>query len=316
MPRSSTQPPVTPRSSTQPPVMLRSSTQPPDICRAPAQPPVTPRSSVKPFVIQYHSQLHQQSSHPSPVSITHSGCTARLVAHQPFPSQPSTNQPRYTARAQCHMKQTHPSPHSGPVAHCLRPNTTCAGKLKCTTVTPPRNPPTCALKKASTCLPPAQPTEYVHLPEGRVLKVYQRKDGSKFYNDHRRRQDIQPHHIVKSAPFTLSTSPIKQTSCQPSAQASEYVHLPEGRTLKVYQRKDGSKFYNDHGRRQTIQPHHTVNYSSAKQAVAPTRCTPCKPAASNTPTEYVHLAGGRKLKVYQRKDGSKYYNDHGRRKNL
>ena len=179
----------------------------------------------------------------------------------------------------------------------------------------PITPPTCSIKK-SPCQPAAQASEYVHLPEGRTLKVYQRKDGSKFYNDHGRRQDISPHHIVKPALYTPPPCPIKKVPCQPAAQASEYVHLPEGRVLKVYQRKDGSKFYNDHGRRQNVQPHHFVNPSPVKQTVTPTRCTPCKPAVSNTPTEYVHLAGGRKLKVYQRKDGSKYYNDHGRRKNL
>ena len=166
--------------------------------------------------------------------------------------------------------------------------------------------------------------ENVYLPGGRILKVYQRKDGTQYYNDHGKRQDIGQKHTVLAGPKnpTLSptpkATPAKTVSRAQTSTSTQYVDLEGGRKLKVYERKDGSQFYNDHGRRQNITQCHT-NTTSCSQPTArkchssPTVTTPAK---ISVPTTHVQLPGRRALKVYQRKDGTKYYNDKGRRKNL
>ena len=166
---------------------------------------------------------------------------------------------------------------------------------------------------------PPQITEYVRLPGDRTLKVYERKDGSKFYNDHGKRKNVEACHT-----FVTSSSSSKASTCKLSSKdtrfSPEHVHLGGDRTLKVYERKDGSKFYNDHGRRQNIQPFHTLSTASTwpthGTGTASASISRSSSSTCSYPQGQVHLPGGRALKIYERKDGTCYYNDHGRRKNI
>ena len=217
------------------------------------------------------------------------------------------------------------------VSGCLRPTKNEDPSPPC--YQPPVPEPICPFEISKPCQKSPLQTrskteqsgeENVYLPGGRILKVYQRKDGTEYYNDHGKRQDIGQKHTVLAGPKnpTLSSTPkttsAKTVSCAQTSTSTQYVDLEGGRKLKVYERKDGSQFYNDHGRRQNVAQCHTITTSCSQPTARKCHSSPrvATPAKISVPTTHVQLPGRRPLKVYQRKDGTKYYNDKGRRKNL
>ena len=163
--------------------------------------------------------------------------------------------------------------------------------------------------------------ENVYLPDGRILKVYQRKDGSKYYNDKGKRQDIGQKQTVFAGPKNSTLSPTPKTTPPKTSEtntSTQCVNLEGGRKLKVYERKDGSQFYNDHGKRQDVTQSHTITTSCSQPTARKCPSSPrvATPAKISVSTTHVQLPDRRPLKVYQRKDGTKYCNDKGRRRNL
>ena len=109
-------------------------------------------------------------------------------------------------------------------------------------------------------------------------------------------------HITVSTTSTAHSRDVSKGRPRPPRQADdEYVHLPSGDTRKVHRRKDGSKFYNDKGTCQSIEPHR--NKPAISRAFSATTAIPAtprqRPRKKAATSQQVHLESGMTLTVHQ-----------------
>ena len=259
------------------------SPQPRNASRPTPRPPATsqpsPRPSSQPPVTSQSSAAAQPGPRLVRIAKTPFQCSPQL--HRPLP-QPSPQAP--------------PTSHSRPtgqfVLHPLSPSRASTNRSKCS------GRAQFHMKQTHPSPPPPPPPVRSH---------------SKSAPRHRTSADQrgQPSHVVTShqhVHITVSTTPtaprrdVSKGRPRPPRQAdNEYVHLPSGDTRKVHRRKDGSKFYNDKGTCQSIEPHR--NKPTISRAASATTATPAtprqRPRKKAATSQQVHLESGMTLTVHQ-----------------